>query len=60
VIYFHNFNTRRCMRENVRNRLAKYDVSDAPLRALFPNTSQYVNGRAVQVHPRLTSSLTPG
>jgi hypothetical protein len=31
--------------ENVRNRLAKYDVSDAPLRALFPNTSQYVNGK---------------
>ena len=30
--------------ENVRNRLAKYDFSDAPLRSVYPNVSDYING----------------
>jgi hypothetical protein len=30
--------------ENVRNRLAKYDFSDAPLRSVYPSVSEYVNG----------------
>ena len=32
------------LEENVRNRLAKYDFSDAPVRSLYPATSEYVDG----------------
>ena len=32
------------LEENVRNRLAKHDFSDAPVRSLYPATSEYVDG----------------
>ena len=32
------------LEENVRNRLAKYDFSDAPIRSVYPEVSDYVDG----------------
>ena len=46
--------------ENVRNRLAKYDFSNAPLRSVYPDISEYVNGArpAAEVLADIESFIT--